>query len=33
MKNDIFVKTVNVNKVLSRWKFFKAALSIDGTII
>ena len=32
-KNNIFVKALNVNKELSHWKFFKAALSIDGTII
>ena len=33
MKNNIFVKTLNVNKELIRWKYFKAALSIDGTVI
>ena len=33
MKNNIFVKALKVNKELSRWKIFKAVLSIDGTII
>ena len=33
MKNNVFVKTLNVNKELSRRKLFKPALSIDGTII
>ena len=33
MKKNILVKTLNVTEELSRWEFFKAALSIDETII
>ena len=32
-EKQYFCKNLNVNKELSRWKFLRAALSIDGTII